>query len=244
MCGRFAFYSAREAMAAVFGVEDPPPVEPRYNIAPTQHVPVIRAGADGARHLAMLRWGLVPFWAKDAKIGNRLINARAETAADKPAFRAAWSRRRCLVPADGFYEWRTGADGKTPWFVSAAAGEPFAMAGLWEHWEPKADAETGGADESALETFTILTTAPTELMARLHSRMPVVLGRERAAAWLAGEDPALLDDSDNSGNSGDSGDSLADPAVELRAWPVSRRVNSPRNEDPALVEPAGDERLD
>lgn len=228
MCGRFAFYSAREAMAAVFGVDDPPPIEPRYNIAPTQHVPVIRAGDDGTRQVAMLRWGLVPFWAKDTKIGNRLINARAETAAGKPAFRAAWSRRRCLVPADGFYEWRAGPDGKTPWFISAASGEPFAMAGLWEHWEPKAGAE----EEGPLETFTILTTAPTDLMARLHNRMPVVLGAERSAAWLAGEDPA-----------GD-GDSLADPAVPLRAWPVSRRVNSPRNEDASLVEPAGDERLD
>jgi putative SOS response-associated peptidase YedK len=229
VCGRFAFYSAREAMAEVFGVEDPPPVEPRYNIAPTQHVPVIRAGEDGARHVAMLRWGLVPFWAKDTKIGNRLINARAETAAGKPAFRAAWRRRRCLVPADGFYEWRAGPDGKTPWFVSAAAGEPFAMAGLWEHWEPK-DGE--GAGEAPLDTFTILTSAPTDLMARLHDRMPVVLGPERSAAWLAGEDLA------------GGGDSLADPAVALRAWPVSRRVNSPANEDPALVKPAGDERLD
>ncbi len=230
MCGRFAFYSAREAMAAVFGVEDSPPIEPRYNIAPTQHVPVIRAGEDGARHVAMLRWGLVPFWAKDTRIGNRLINARAETAAGKPAFRAAWSRRRCLVPADGFYEWRTGAAGKTPWFVSAAAGEPFAMAGLWEQWEPKAD---GGRDEEeVLETFTILTTAPTDLMARLHNRMPVVLGSESSAAWLAGEAPAS------------HGGSLADPAVSLRAWPVSRRVNSPRNEDASLLEPAGDERPD
>lgn len=230
MCGRFAFYSAREAMAAVFGVDDPPPIEPRYNIAPTQHVPVIRAGEDGARYVAMLRWGLVPFWAKDTKIGNRLINARAETAAGKPAFRAAWSRRRCLVPADGFYEWRAGSAGKTPWFVSAAAGEPFAMAGLWEHWEPKEDSDEQA--EGPLETFTILTTAPTDLMARLHDRMPLVLGPERSAAWLAGEDPV-----------GD-GRSLADPAVALRAWPVSRRVNSPRNEDASLVEPAGDERLD
>jgi len=231
MCGRFAFYSAREAMAAVFGVDDPPAIEPRYNIAPTQHVPVIRTGADGCRHVSMLRWGLVPFWAKDTKIGNRLINARAETADSKPAFRAAWSRRRCLVPADGFYEWRAGRDGKTPWFVSAVSGEPFAMAGLWEQWEPKA-AAADGAGEGPLETFTILTTAPTDLMARLHDRMPMILGEERAAAWLAGENPAPADGS------------MADPAVALRAWPVSRRVNSPRNEDASLVQPAGDERLD
>ncbi len=229
MCGRFAYYSAREAMAAVFGVEDPPPIEPHYNIAPTQDVTVIRAGEDGRRRADLLRWGLVPFWAKDTKIGNRLINARAETAAGKPAFRAAWRRRRCLVPADGFYEWRAGPGGKIPWFVSAASGRPFAMAGLWEHWEPDGGEDAG---EGPLETFTILTTAPTDLMARLHNRMPLVLGPERSAAWLAGEPPA------------GAGDSLADPAVALRAWPVSRRVNSPANEDASLVEPAGDERLD
>lgn len=226
MCGRFAFYSAREAMPALFGVEDAPPIEPRYNIAPTQDVAVIRRGGDGRRHAAMLRWGLVPFWAKDEKIGNRLINARAETAADKPAFRAAWRRRRCLIPADGFYEWRTGAGGKTPWFVSAASGEPFAMAGLWEHWQ-RGDEDGPGP----LETFTILTTAPTEMMSRLHDRMPVVLGPERSADWLAGEPLP--------GGEGSS----ADPAVELRAWPVSRRVNSPGNEEPSLVEPADEERL-
>ncbi len=210
-------------MPALFGVESAPAVEPRFNIAPTQHVAVIRRQPDGGRALAMLRWGLVPFWAKDLAIGNRLINARAETAAEKPAFRAAWRRRRCLVPADGFYEWKAGPGGKTPYFVSAESGEPFAMAGLWEHWEPK---DEGG--EGPVETFTILTTAPSEFMSRLHNRMPVILGQGSAEAWLAGEP---LPDGDGS---------PADPEVALRAWPVSRRVNSPRNEDPSLIEPAED----
>ena len=222
MCGRFAFYSAREAMPALFGLESAPAVEPRFNIAPTQHVAVIRQTPDSGRTLAMLRWGLVPFWAKDLAIGNRLINARAETAAEKPAFRAAWRRRRCLVPADGFYEWKAGPGGKRPYFISAESGEPFAMAGLWEHWEPKAE----GADETPVETFTILTTAPTEFMSALHNRMPVILGPESAEDWLAG---GPLPGGDGS---------RTDPAVALRAWPVSRRVNSPRNEDSSLIEPA------
>ncbi|MEJ2602098.1 MAG: SOS response-associated peptidase [Gammaproteobacteria bacterium] len=225
MCGRFAFYSAREAMPALFGVDDGAAVAPRYNIAPTQHAAVVRLDAEGHRQAAMLRWGLVPFWAKDMKIGNRLINARVETAAEKPAFRAAWSRRRCLVPADGFYEWRSAAGGKTPWFISASNGEPFAMAGLWERWTSE------GGTEEPVETFTILTTEAREPMSRLHDRMPVILGVDRSAAWLAGEAPAGTG-------------SLADPSLRLRAWPVSRRVNSPRNEDPSLVEPAADERLD
>ncbi len=231
MCGRFAFYSAREAMPALFGVEDAPAVEARYNIAPTQHAAVVRLDGEGRRQAAMLRWGLVPFWAKDLKIGNRLINARAETAAEKPAFRAAWSRRRCLVPADGFYEWRPSADGKTPWFISAANGEPFAMAGLWESWSPGRGSDGPDDSEEPVETFTILTTAAREPMSRLHDRMPVIMGAARSAAWLAGE--ALCGDG-----------SVADPTLALRAWPVSRRVNSPRNEDASLVEPASDERLD
>lgn len=210
-------------MPALFGVVDGPAVEPRYNIAPTQRVAVVRCDAEGRRTVAMLRWGLVPFWAKDPAIGNRLINARAETAAEKPAFRAAWRRRRCLVPADGFYEWQAGPAGKTPYFISAASGEPFAMAGLWEHWEPK------NSEDALMETFTILTTAPTDLMARLHNRMPVVLGQQSSEAWLAGGDLER------------AGDSLADPAVTLRAWPVSRKVNSPRNEDASLIEPEGAE---
>jgi putative SOS response-associated peptidase YedK len=129
MCGRFAFYSPSEATAALFGVRGALPVEARYNIAPSQYVAAIRYGADDSPELTMLRWGLVPFWAKDPSIGNRMINARAETVAEKPAFRAAYRHRRCLVLADGFYEWHREGSVKTPYYISGADGQPFAFAG-------------------------------------------------------------------------------------------------------------------
>ena len=159
MCGRFAFYSPSEAAAALFGVDDAQPVEPRYNIAPTQYIAAVRAKPGAAeranrekvpRELTMLRWGLVPFWAKDPAIGNRMINARAETVAEKPAFRAAYRKRRCLVLADGFYEWRKEGGGKIPYFIGASDGEPFAFAGLWESW-------TDPDSDDTLETATIIT---------------------------------------------------------------------------------------
>ena len=131
MCGRFAFYSPSEAAVALFGVSAPMEMQPRYNIAPTQDIVAIREDSNKQRELVMLRWGLVPFWAKDASIGNRMINARAETVAEKPSFRAAYRHRRCLVLADGFYEWQKQGDAKTPYFISLASGEPFALAGLW-----------------------------------------------------------------------------------------------------------------
>ena len=134
MCGRFAFYSPAQATAELFGVHTLLESEPRYNIAPTQYIPTVRSKDDG-RELAMLKWGLVPFWAKDPSIGNRMINARAETVAEKPAYRAAYKHRRCLVLADGFYEWHREGDTKIPYFISLASGEPFAFAGLWERWK-------------------------------------------------------------------------------------------------------------
>jgi putative SOS response-associated peptidase YedK len=137
MCGRFAFYSPSEAAAALFGVSASIEVQPRYNIAPTQFLAAIREDPDAQRELVMLRWGLVPFWAKDTSIGNRMINARAETVAEKPAYRAAYRHRRCVVLADGFYEWRREGDAKTPYYISLASGEPFALAGLWENWMDK-----------------------------------------------------------------------------------------------------------
>ena len=137
MCGRFAFYSPSEATAALFGVETSTPVEPRYNIAPTQFIAGIRHDDNAQSELVMLRWGLVPFWAKDPSIGNRMINARAETVAEKPSFRNAYRKRRCLILADGFYEWRKEGDRKTPYLISLADGAPFAFAGLWEHWQSK-----------------------------------------------------------------------------------------------------------
>ena len=217
MCGRFAFYSPSEATAALFGASGALDLKPRYNIAPTQDIAAIRDTADG-RELTMLRWGLVPFWAKDPSIGNRMINARAETVAEKPSFRAAFRRRRCLVLADGFYEWRKEGAGKTPYLISLASGEPFALAGLWEHWKAKESDET-------IDSATLITTEANAFMQQLHHRMPVILEPTTAERWLAGDD--VLDE-------------LADAGPQLQAWPVDRRVNNARNEGEELIVPAGD----
>ncbi len=219
MCGRFAFYSPTEATAALFGFRGATGFDARYNIAPTQDIAAGRHSANGEREVASLRWGLVPFWAKDPTTGNRLINARAETVAEKPSFRAAYAKRRCIVFADGFYEWRTEASGKTPYFISIASGEPFAFAGLWEFWN---DRETG----ESLQTSTIITTEANEFLAAIHHRMPVVLDPAAAKRWLSG-DGALL------------ADAKANPP-RFRAWPVSRRVNSAANQGAELIEPTGD----
>ncbi|ANO50195.1 SOS response-associated peptidase [Woeseia oceani] len=218
MCGRFAFYSPSEATAALFGVNDALPVEARYNIAPTQYVAAIREDKDNGRQLLMLRWGLVPFWAKDPSIGNRMINARAETVAEKPSFRAAYKQRRSLILADGFYEWRKEGDGKTPYFISKASGEPLAFAGLWETWQNKDSGET-------LQSTTIVTTAANDFMQQLHLRMPVVVEPELADAWLQCAEQAL-------------------PAAiaampRMQAWPVSKAVNNARNEGKQLLTQAG-----
>ena len=219
MCGRFAFYSPTEAAAALFGVSGSVDVQPRYNIAPTQYVAAIRNGADEQRELVKLRWGLVPFWAKDPSIGNRMINARAETVAEKPSYRNAYKHRRCLVLADGFYEWRRQGDVKTPYYISLASGEPFALAGLWENWTDKESGES-------LQTTTLITTDANDFMAPLHHRMPVILEAASATDWLAGSTD-LLDD-------------VAAITPPLQAWPVDRRVNNARNEGDDLVRPAGD----
>ena len=219
MCGRFAFYSPSEATAALFGVATSADVVPRFNIAPTQFIAAVRRDEQDAPEVAMLRWGLVPFWARDPSIGNRMINARAETVAEKPSFRNAYKKRRCLILADGFYEWRKEGDGKTPYFISLADSSPFAFAGLWENWNSKEN------DES-LQTAAIITTAATEFMAQLHQRMPVVLGPDQADRWLGG-DPELL--SEAIGNS-----------PKFQAWPVDRKVNNARNENATLIDPAGE----
>jgi len=216
MCGRFAFYSPSEATAALFGVSGAYEVEPRYNIAPTQYVAAIRNGEEAGRELTMLRWGLIPFWAKDPSIGNRMINARAETVAEKPAYRAAYRRRRCLVLADGFYEWHKEAAGKVPYFVSLASEQPFALAGLWENWQSKESGES-------IQSMTLITTAANDFMATLHHRMPVILQAAAADRWLTGDDD-LIDD-------------VVSHGPELRAWPVDRRVNNARNEGEDLILP-------
>jgi len=219
MCGRFAFYSPSEATAALFGVHASTEVVPRYNIAPTQFIAALRNDEENSPELAMLRWGLVPFWAKDPSIGNRMINARAETVAEKPSFRNAYKKRRCVILADGFYEWRKEADGKTPYFISLADGSPFAFAGLWEDWSSK------DTDES-LQTTAIITTAASDFMAQLHHRMPVIVRPELVSRWLGG-DPQLLSEA------------IGNPP-DFRAWPVDRRVNNARNEGTDLIERAGE----
>ena len=224
MCGRFAFYSPSEATAALFGVDGSlvsaaVDIKPRYNIAPTQDVAAIRENKEKQRELTMLRWGLVPFWAKDPSIGNRMINARAETVAEKPSYRAAFRHRRCAVLADGFYEWHREVDVKTPYFISLASGEPFAMAGLWEDWTDK---QTG----ESLQTTTLITTAANDFMQPLHHRMPVVLQPDSADEWLSGSIDFL--------------DSAAERAPALRAWPVSRQVNNARNQGEELIDADGE----
>jgi len=215
MCGRFAFYSPGEATAALFGVSGALPVEARYNIAPTQYIAAIRNDGEDHRELAMLRWGLVPFWAKDPSIGNRMINARAETVAEKPSYRAAYRHRRCLVLADGFYEWHTEGGIKRPHYISAADGQPFAFAALWENWQSKV------SDES-IQSTTIITTEANEFMSTLHHRMPVVLRSEIADRWLAGDDDLI--------------EFAASHGPELQSWVVDRRVNNARNEGEDLIE--------
>ena len=219
MCGRFAFYSPSEATAALFGATSTTAVEPRYNIAPTQFIAAVRRDEQDTPELVMLRWGLVPFWAKDPSIGNRMINARAETVAEKPSFRNAYKTRRCLVLADGFYEWRKEGDIKTPYFISLADGSSFAFAGLWENWSSKE------SDES-LQTATIITTAASDFMATLHQRMPVVMRPEQAGRWLDGDTKLLSE--------------VIDHAPAFRAWPVDRKVNNARNEGADLIDPAGE----
>ncbi len=219
MCGRFAFYSPAEATASLFGASSSADVKPRYNIAPTQFIAAVREDEQQAREVAMLRWGLVPFWAKDPSIGNRMINARAETVAEKPSFRNAYKKRRCLVLADGFYEWRKEGDTKTPYFISLADGSTFAFAGLWENWSSKE------SDES-LQTTAIITTGASDFMAQLHQRMPVVLLPEHAGRWLEGDMDLLQE-------------VIGNPP-SFRAWPVERTVNNARNEGKELIDPAGE----
>jgi len=216
MCGRYELHSHPAALALAFGLDYPPEIHPRYNIAPMQDVPVIRLNRAGGRELAQLRWGLVPRWAKDLSIGARLINARAETLAEKRAFRDALQRRRCLVPADGFYEWKAGPGGsKQPMHIGMASGAPFAFAGLYDRWlTPEGD---------ALDTCTIVTTRANAQLAALHDRMPVIIAPESYERWLdIAADPI--------------GDLLLPfPADALTWYPVSTRVNSVRNEDADLI---------
>lgn len=218
MCGRYTltFYPERlaERFDAQLAFDE---FHPRYNVSPTQHLPVIRN--TGERRIELLRWGLIPGWAKDPSIGNRLINARAETVAEKPSFRSAFRNRRCLVLSDGFYEWKKESTGKTPVRITLASGEPFAFAGLWESWKDPA----GGT----IESFAIVTTAPNELISTIHHRMPVILRREDEGVWL----------DDEAGPEAWQSVLKPYPADRMTIYPVSKGVNSPRVDNPTLIEP-------
>jgi len=225
MCGRFARRSTQKVLADWFGVESDPDAEdspdfiPTFNAAPQTLQPVVRLNRDsGRREFAMLRWGLVPSWAKDQKCGFTMINARAEEAAQKPAFRNAMKKRRCLVPADAFYEWqRRDSNSRQPFAFAMQSGEPYALAGLWERWKPK--------DGELLETFTILTTDPNELMEPVHDRMPVILEPHDYQRWLEAGDPERL-----------PVDLLRPlPSGKMKKWRVSERVGNVRNNDAELL---------
>jgi len=221
MCGRFTLFEADKILSKEFGVSGVPPLSPRYNIAPSQPIAAVRTPHTGAgRELALLRWGLIPSWSKDSAIGNRLINARAETVQEKPSFRNAFRRHRCLIPTNGFYEWQRRERGKQPYFVRMRDGRVFAFAGLWDRWE--------SSDKDVIETCTILTTAANTVLAPIHGRMPVILPQAEYARWL---DPALKDP-----------DSLSPllvpfPPEGMLAIPVSPRVNAPSTDDEKCIAP-------
>ncbi len=223
MCGRYTLTTADLTLAELLGLDEPPELEPRYNIAPSQDVAVLRAPAPGGgRRIEMLRWGLIPSWAKEAAIGQRMINARSETAPEKPAFRAAFRQRRCLIPADGFYEWQKVGPAKQPYYIRLRDHRPFAMAGLWERWP--------APDGTPIESCTILTTSASKLLEPIHERTPVILQSADFELWL---DPRVSDPA--------SLRPLLRPFTgdEITAVAVSKLVNSPANDSPACIEPLG-----
>lgn len=227
MCGRFTLTTPAETIASLFAGLQMPPLKPRYNIAPTQLVSCIRsANATKTKHVleyVHLRWGLVPSWSKDLKMGARMINARGETVAEKPSFRAAFKRRRCLILADGFYEWKKEGGEKQPYYVTKTDEQPFCMAGLWETWKNKETDET-------VESCTIITTSANDFMSPLHDRMPVILERENHPLWLDSE----FEDRNHL-------ESLLQPFSDedgLQKRPVNKIVNRPVNDLPECIAPA------
>lgn len=221
MCGRYTLSSKGDEVALLFDLREIPQLPLRYNIAPTQETAVVRVEKPGEpRRLDLLRWGLIPYWAKEASIGNRMINARAESVAEKPAFRWSFRKQRCLIPADAFYEWKKEGKAKQPYLIRRKDAKPFAFAGLWARWQ---DPERG-----PLDTFTILTTDANELIRPLHDRMPVILDRKDFDLWL---DPAC-DDRERL-------EPLLKPfdPQQMETFPVSRTVNSPANDVADCIAP-------
>jgi putative SOS response-associated peptidase YedK len=218
MCGRFTLQITKEMLEEIFGnlvVQD---FKPRYNIAPTQQVVVIRTYQDESIHLDLLKWGLIPLWSKDPSIGSKMINARSETVDTKPSFRSAFKHRRCIIPASGFYEWQEVGGKKHPLYVRLKDNNPMLFAGLWEHWKPE-EGET-------IESCTILTTTTNELIQPLHDRMPVILDNKDKDLWL---DPHVSDPEQLK--------SLFKPypSEQMEIYPVSDIVNSPRNDTPECI---------
>jgi len=218
MCGRYTLAVSASRLSDRFAVEPPLDLKPRYNIAPTQAVVAVRE-TNRRRELVSLRWGLIPAWAKDASIGSRLINARSETILEKPSFRAAFQRRRCLIPASGFYEWQALPDGKQPFYFTPGDDALMAFAGLWDEWR--------APDGSLVESCTILTTTANAVVAPIHDRMPVIVPPDFDAVWLdPTSDIRQLHEL-----------CLAPPPVMLRCYPVSKAVNQVRNDSEALIQP-------
>ena len=233
MCGRYTLTVTPEMLRTLINFAVTPNLQPRFNIAPTQMAPVVRAqcGAQdgggggnggGGRKMDMLRWGLIPSWSKDMSVASKLINARGETVAEKPSFSAAYRERRCLIPVDGFYEWRPEGDGKQPFRIGFRGGAPFVFAGLWESWTAPPDAVNAG---DVVETFTIITTAANDKLAPIHRRMPVIVDPADFDLWLTG-DPA------------NAAEIIRPyPADEMAFYRVSTRVNNVRNDDAECIAP-------
>lgn len=219
MCGRFALVTEKKILEMLYQLEIREDLRPRYNIAPSQDILALRRSPeDGNRELVSLKWGLVPFWAKDASIGNRMINARSETAAEKPSFRNAFKKRRLLIPASGFFEWKKEGGARQPYYVYAKNNRPFSLAGLWERWDK---------GEQPIESCTILTTEPNNLLVSLHDRMPVIIMPGDFEKWL---DPLTA--------SSELHQLLKPyPPGEMVLHPVSRQVNKSAHDSPELIEP-------
>lgn len=214
MCSRYFLDADGNVIAYAFRVPPNDKVKKRFNIAPTQEAPVVRTGREGRREIAMLRWGLVPYWAKDLKVGTKMINARSEGVADKPAFRAAVQKRRCIVPATGFFEWQGEAGRKQPYAITLPGEKLFAFAGLWERWKP--------AEGEPVETFTIVTTDANAPVARIHDRMPVILPMDAVETWLTGPTEEAL--------------ALLKPyAGDTALRPVGKFVSNVNNEGPECL---------
>lgn len=224
MCGRYALNTSAQELIDHFQLVRCSDFPIRFNIAPSASVPVIRQSPDGDRVADLLRWGLVPHWAKDPTIGAKLNNARAESVMEKPSFQSAYQRRRCLIPASGFYEWQAvpGEPRKQPWFIHLRSGEPMAMGGLWESWKDPSG--------EIVRTFCVVTTEANQIMAPIHDRMPVLIGAKSWSRWL---DPSI------------PGSALAGmlnpfPAELMEAWKVSRRVSNARDEGEELILPSAE----